>query len=257
MALKCSLCPDLPNNEGIFRPIATSAPLGSVLNARFPAAVRARSKTSFHTHTAIYGALAQVIPDQVQAASGSFWSMRCLTTDDDGDPALIYVLPNGGQGAGEGMDGHSTTAFPGNGMITPVEIIENGGPVLVAERSLRQDSGGAGRFRGGLGQIIRLQTRHGRTVRMTIRPDKMRFPASGLQGGLPGAKGVIMVDGAAIPPDPFLLGPGQEFTLMLPGGGGFGDPATRAPASLQRDVARGLVSTEAAETLYGWAEAAK
>ena len=187
MALKCSLCPEVPNNEGIFRPIHTTAPEGSVLNARLPAAVRARSKTSFHTHTAIYGALAGIIPDQVQAASGSFWSMRCLCVDDDGDPFLIYVLPNGGQGASNGADGHSTTAFPGNGTITPVEIIENGGPVLVAERSLRQDSGGAGRFRGGLGQVIRLRTRDGRTVRMTIRPDKMRFPASGLQGGPPGS----------------------------------------------------------------------
>jgi N-methylhydantoinase B/oxoprolinase/acetone carboxylase alpha subunit len=256
MALKCSLCPELPNNEGIFRPIRTSAPEGSVLNARFPAAVRARSKTSFHTHTAIYAALAQVIPDQVQAASGSFWSMRCLCVDDDGDPFLIYVLPNGGQGASSGMDGHSTTAFPGNGTITPVEVIENGGPVLVAERSLRVDSGGAGRHRGGLGQVIRLRTRDGRTVRMTIRPDKMRYPASGLDHGQPGAAGIIMVDGVAIPPDPFLLRPGQEFTLMLPGGGGFGDPAHRDPALLRRDVERGLVSGEAARTVYGATEIA-
>ncbi len=252
MALKCSLCPDVPNNEGIFRPITTTAPEGSVLNAKFPAAVRARSKTSFHTHTAIYGALANVIPDQVQAASGSFWSMRCLCVDDEGDPFLIYVLPNGGQGASSGTDGHSTTAFPGNGTITPVEIIENGGPVLVAERSLREDSGGAGRFRGGLGQIIRLRTRDGRTVRMTIRPDKMRFPATGLDEGLPGALGVIMVDGVVIPTDPFLLAPGHEFTLMLPGGGGFGDPTTRDRNLVRRDVERGLVSAEAAWTLYGY-----
>ncbi len=254
MALKCSLCPEVPNNEGIFRPIRTTAPEGSVLNARLPAAVRARSKTSFHTHTAIYGALAGIIPDQVQAASGSFWSMRCLCVDDDGDPFLIYVLPNGGQGASSGTDGHSTTAFPGNGTITPVEIIENGGPVLVAERSLRQDSGGPGRFRGGLGQVIRLRTRDGRTVRMTIRPDKMRFPASGLQGGRPGAPGAIMVDGAVIPTDPFLLAPGQEFTLMLPGGGGFGDPATRDRALVHRDVERGLVSAAGA-ALYDAAAA--
>jgi N-methylhydantoinase B/oxoprolinase/acetone carboxylase alpha subunit len=251
MALKCALCPEVPNNEGIFRPIRTTAPEGSVLNARFPAAVRARSKTSFHTNTAIYGALARVIPDQVQAASGSFWSMRCLGAEDDGEPFLIYVLPNGGQGASDGMDGHSTTAFPGNGMITPVEIIENGGPVLVAERSLRVDSGGAGRFRGGLGQVIRLRTRDGRTVRMTIRPDKMRFPATGLRGGLPGAAGAIMVDGEAILPDPFLLHPNQEFTLLLPGGGGFGDPVGRDRALLRRDLERGLVSPEAAVALYG------
>ena len=254
MALKCSLCPEVPNNEGIFRPIRTTAPEGSVLNARLPAAVRARSKTSFHSHTAIYGALAGIIPDQVQAASGSFWSMRCLCVDDDGDPFLIYVLPNGGQGASSGTDGHSTTAFPGNGTITPVEIIENGGPVLVAERSLRQDSGGPGRFRGGLGQVIRLRTRDGRTVRMTIRPDKMRFPASGLQGGRPGAPGAIMVDGVVIPTDPFLLAPGQEFTLMLPGGGGFGDPATRDRALVHRDVERGLVSAAGA-ALYDAAAA--
>ena len=142
-------------------------------------------------------------------------------------------------------------AFPGNGTITPIEIIENRAPLVLLERSLREDSGGPGRNRGGLGQVIRLGTLGEATALLTLRPDKMRFPAPGIAGGHPGAPGELWLDDAPLPLDPFTLRPRQVLTLKLPGGGGFGDPAQRDPALLQRDLDRGLVSPAAAARDYG------
>ena len=234
--------------------ISTFAPLGSILNAERPAAVRARSRTSFHTHTAIYDALSKVAPEIVQATSGSFWSLRFLCKDDEGHPFIVHVLPNGGEGASIGIDGHSTTAFPGCSMITPAEIIEANGPVIVRERSLRQDSGGAGAYRGGLGQTIRVTTRWELPVQVTIRPDRTKYPAAGLLGGEPGGIGELLIDDLPIEPNPFTLKPGEVFTLNIPGGGGIGDPRQRDRASLRRDLELGLVSETAARDLYGLEE---
>jgi N-methylhydantoinase B len=253
-AIKCMLLPNLPNNEGLFRPITTFAPEGSILNARFPAPVRARSMTSFHLHSAIFGALMDIRPHHVQAGAGSFWYMTCNGEDAQGRSFSVHVLPNGGTGALNGVDGHSTMAFPGNGSLTPIEIIENRAPLLVRERSLWEDSGGAGRNRGGLGQVIRLSTLGDASARFTLRPDKLRFAAPGLGGGRDGACGELWLDDAPLPLDPFTLMPGQVLTLKLPGGGGFGDPHEREPALLHRDLQRGLVSRAAAARDYGLEE---
>ena len=250
-AIKCMLQPNLPNNEGLFRPITVYAPEGSILNARFPAPVRARSMTSFHLHSAIFGALVETMPDRVQAGAGSFWFMSCNGEDDQGRPFSLHVLPNGGTGALSGCDGHSTMAFPGNGTITPIEIMENRAPIVVLERSLREDSGGPGRSRGGLGQTIRVSTLGEASARLTLRPDKMRFPPPGLAGGMDGGRGELWLDDAPLPLDPFTLRPREVLTMRLPGGGGFGDPNERDPALLRRDVERGLVSTESAARDYG------
>lgn len=251
-AFKCGLLPEIPNNEGLFRPITTVAEEGSILNARFPAPVKARSKTSYHIHNAIYGALAGALPYGVQAGSGSFWSVKCFGTNTDGTTFAMHVLPNGGRGAVNGQDGQPTIAFPGNGTITPAEIIENIAPLVVLERSLRTDSGGAGEFRGGLGQTIRLTTID-RPVRLSIRPDKMRFPAPGLGGGQPGAPGALALDDAPMALEPFVLQPQQIVTMRLPGGGGFGDPLSRRTAAVEDDLAEGKISEDAAVNIYGLA----
>jgi N-methylhydantoinase B len=249
--LKCALLPHLPNNEGLFRPVTATAPVGSILNAAFPAPVKARSKTSYHIHNAIYGALAHAIPEQVQAGSGSFWSIKLFGSDDHGESFAIHVLPNGGKGAVAGSDGHPTIAFPGNGTITPVEVIENGCPIVVLERSLRTDSGGAGTYRGGPGQVIRFRNDGHRAVRVSIRPDKVSFPAPGIRGGLPGAAGLLSIDGKPLPLEPFVLEYGAVVSLALPGGGGYGDPRARDEGAVAHDVAMGVVSDEAARSIYG------
>jgi N-methylhydantoinase B/oxoprolinase/acetone carboxylase alpha subunit len=251
-AFKASLCADVPNNEGLFRPIRSTAPEGSILNPRFPAPVKARSKTSYHIHNAIFGALASVMPAAVQAGSGSFWSIKCHGVDHEGQPYAVHVLPNGGRGAVQGMDGSPTIAFPSNGTITPVEVLENWIPMLVLERSLRADSGGAGEFRGGLGQVIRITMLDEARLTITVRPDKMRFPAPGIAGGLPGAPGELLLDGAPMALEPTRLERGQVVTLRIPGGGGFGNPVLRDRVRLLADLDAGLVSAAAAHRLYDY-----
>jgi len=250
--LKCSLTPDVPNNEGLFRPIEVFAPAGSIFNARFPAPVKARSKSSYHIHNAIYAALAPALPRRVQAGSGSFWSVRCMSRDADGAPVITHVLPNGGKGAAHGTDGLATIAFPGNGTITPAEIIENTAPLVVVRRALRPDSGGAGAARGGLGQEIAVRVRGPVPVQMSVRPDKVRFPAPGLLGGLPGASGKLLLDGRSLAPGPFELEPDHDLVMKLPGGGGLGNPKRRKRRQVANDVREGYVTPKAAATLYGW-----
>ncbi|MEA2598159.1 MAG: N-methylhydantoinase [Thermomicrobiales bacterium] len=251
VSFKASLLPDLPNNEGLFRPIRVEAPLGSIFNARFPAAVRARTKSSYHLHNALYRALSGVLPERVQAGSGSLWSMSCYGQDEDGNPVAAHLLPNGGKGAVYREDGLPTIAFPSNGTLTPVEIVENNVPLQVVRRELVPDSGGAGRHRGGLGQELAFQVVGERSLQVRVRPDKVRFPAPGICGGYPGAAGALLLDGQPIPPRTMQLEPGEELVIRIPGGGGFGDPHERNPEALVADLEAGYVSEAAAERFYG------
>ncbi len=252
LAIKCALLPDVPNNEGLYRSIKVMAPAGSILNAQFPAPVRGRSMTSFNLSGAINAALAPALPASVAAASGSMWWVTVGGRHADGRPYAVHMLPHGGRGALEGSDGECTMAFPSNGTITPIEIMEVKAPVLVTERSLRADSGGAGAARGGLGQTVRMRTLKGATLRITLRLDKLTYPASGLLGGQAGAKGAVALDGGAVDLSaPFALTPGQELVLQTPGGGGIGAPALRSPAALRRDLAFGYLTEAVAAASYG------
>jgi N-methylhydantoinase B len=258
LALKCALLPDLPNNEGLYRSVIVTAPEGSILNPHFPAPVRGRSMTSFNLNAAIYAALAPAIPDKVAAGSGSMWWITVAGTHADGQRFAVHMLPHGGRGALQGMDGPCTMAFPSNGTITPSEIVELRAPVLVTERALRPDSGGAGASRGGLAQTIRLRPLGDQQLRMTVRLDKLRHPAAGLLGGQPGERGRALLNGAPVDlSGPFVLQPGEELTLMTPGGGGLGEPAARDPALVRRDIALGYVTPAAACDAFGHAEAAQ
>lgn len=239
---KCSLLPDVPNNEGLSRFLTVKAPEGSIFNTRFPRAVRARSKSSFHIHAALYQALAPVLGDQVQAGSGSFWTLVATGTNVDGEPVRAHMLPNGGKGAVPGLDGWPTIAFPYNGTITPAEIFENSVPVLIGCRELIPDSGGAGQYRGGLGQRIRFEPLADQPLQFFVRPDKLNNPPNGLLGGLPGRCGQILVNDQPIPARPTMLRRGDALELRLPGGGGVGSPAKRAAAALKADVEAGYVS---------------
>jgi N-methylhydantoinase B len=249
--LKCSLTPEIPNNEGLFRPLTIHAPDGSVLNTTFPSAVKSRSKTSFHIHMAIYGALAQAMPERIQAGSGSFWAITLHGAHSDGAPFNVHVLPNGGKGATARMDGLPTIAFPYNGTVTPTEIVENQAPVMIEFKRLVPDSGGAGRHRGGLGQELQIKVTGDRSLLASVRPDKVKYPPPGVVGGRPGLCGVFTVNGAAVPVQPYTLRPGDRVYMRLPGGGGYGDPRERPAADLYYDVANGYVSRGAAQKEYG------
>jgi N-methylhydantoinase B len=251
-ALKCAISPAIPHNDGSFRPVTVTAPEGSILNPRRPAAVAARHIVGHFLPHAVFGALAPLVPEQVVAeGAGNIW---LTTIRGRGDNRFVSVFfAAGGMGARPSKDGLSATSFPSGIATTPVEVVETTSPVVVRRKELRPDSGGPGRERGGLGQAIELEVRTGEPYAVSVLADRMRFPAEGYAGGGPGATAAFRTSegGTPDPKTTQLLPAGSRFTLELPGGGGFHDPAERDRAALAEDVAEGLVSPEAAERDYG------
>jgi len=249
-----ALAPGIPNNEGAFRPVHVSAPEGSVLNCRRPAPVSARHLIGHFVSQPILAALSQVIPEQVIAnGSAGLWNTMLNGKLADDTPFAYIYFSAGGMGAGHNRDGLSATAFPSGIMGVPVEAIETAAPILMHRRELRQDSGGAGEFRGGLGQEMALEVITGLPANHSCMYDRTNYPADGLNGGKSGALGeVILSDGThPHPKSHYTLQPGQYVVLKLPGGGGFNAATLRDPQRVLEDVRQGYVSLERAATDYG------
>jgi N-methylhydantoinase B len=251
IALKCSLVPTLPNNEGLFLPISVKAPPGTIFNCRYPAAVKARSKTSVHTHEALYGALADLIPQRIQAGSTSFWIFIASGQAASGRPFSAWLVARGGKGALAHKDGVSAVNFPSNGRGAPAEILENHSPILVEQKEFNPNSAGAGEYRGGFGQRIVISALTDLPMYITLRPNNVQYRAPGMLGGQAGALGCYYHDEAVPPLAPFALARGERVIMEIPGGGGSGNPYRRDPTRVARDVANGLVSVEAARRDYG------
>lgn len=251
IAMKSTLVPHVPNNEGQFRPITVTAPEGCIFNCKYPAAVQARSVAVVHLHDAIYGALAQAKPDLVHGGAGTFWSIKVLGVDANGLSYNSSLIPDGGLGASAHKDGLHTIRFPGNGSMAPTEFVENKAPILVEEKGFWTDSAGPGRFRGGLGQTMTFTTQSPSTVTVTLRPNNVRHAPPGMADGCDGVRGEYSLNDGEMPLRPLRLTRGERVALKLPGGGGYGDPFTRDPAHVARDVQLGFVSLEAARRDYG------
>ncbi len=252
-ALKCALAPDVPNNEGSFRPVTVSAPPRSILNALRPAPVAGRHVIGHFLPGAIFGALAPVLPNRMMAeGAANIWSMQFTGSTEEGDPWTYIWFSSGGTGARPTKDGISATAFPSGVAGVPTEVIESLSPVVFRSRELVTDSGGAGKYRGGCGQEMRVAVRTDRPFTLSPLFDRVKFQASGYEGGLPGGFGAIEVsDGTSFD----IKGareyePGTEVVFRLPGGGGYFDPAQRDPELVREDVVDGLVSLEAAAAIY-------
>ena len=140
-------------------------------------------------------------------------------------------------------DGLSATAFPSGVLGTPVEVIESLSPLLVERKSLRDGSGGSGRFRGGLGQTIAFRVRSREPVLCSILCDRTAAPARGFLGGGSGATGEVLIDGArpGNPKAEQIVPPGALVEIRLPGGGGYGPAHTRSPELAARDRVEGYV----------------
>lgn len=258
-ALKALLAPDVPNNEGSFRPVTVTAPEGCILNCRRPAPVAARHILGHFIPAVIFGALADVASDRIMAeGSANLWNTQFHGSNVDGSPFNLLFFNAGGTGARSAIDGLTSTAFPSGISGTPVEIIENRSPLVVLEKSLRVDSGGAGEFRGGLGHRLVIAGLRAATP-YSFSPffDRVRFPARGLRGGKPGAPGRYALhhaDGQIEHPNPkatVYLEPSTEIWAELPGGGGYGNPRERERSAVLADVEDGLVSVGAALDDYG------
>ena len=256
--LMAALAPGIPNNEGAFRPITVRAPLGSILNCRRPAPVSARHLIGHFVSQPLLTALAAVIPQQVIAnGSAGLWNTMMDGLDAAGAEFAYVFFSAGGMGAAHDRDGLSATAFPSGIMGVPVEAIENAAPLLMHRRELRTDSGGAGCFRGGLGQVMELEIITGLNANHSCMYDRTGNAARGLLGGQPGATGQVALSDGGKPhsnPHPkshYVLQPGQRVTLKLPGGGGYGPPSAREPQRVLEDARQGYISLEAARRDYG------
>ena len=254
-ALKAALQPLVPNNAGCFRPITLKAPEGSILNATFPAAVWWRTDIVYYVTEVIFGALADIVPDRIMAASGTYplWLTLLSGKFDDGRRFLAHFNASGGQGARAYMDGATTMVFPGNIANTPVEIVETDTPLLCECKELLPDSGGAGRHRGGLGQRVIIRNITDRPVSCTVSGGRYLRGPTGSEGGASGSRGMVQINDN--PPfnasSEVRLDPDFTLCLELPGGGGYGDPKLRATERVAADLREGIISHESAERTYG------
>ncbi|HLJ60297.1 MAG TPA: hydantoinase B/oxoprolinase family protein [bacterium] len=251
--LKCLLAPALPLNEGIFAPIQVIAPAGSIVNSRFPAAGSARSSVGHFIPTLLFDALAEVVPHDCIAECGAPRPLLNLRgTDTDRGAFSPLIIAAGGFGARSTKDGPSCLAFPTNTECAPIEMIEATAPVLFREKELITDSGGAGLFRGGLGQrvVVECLADHAEAF---VRAQRLRRPAKGILGGRPGGLAAIIVNGKAVysPLRKIRLRKGDTIAIHSPGGGGYGTPTSRARDLVTEDVQNGYVSSEKAVALYG------
>lgn len=259
MAVKSMFAPDIPNNDGCAKPIQLTAPEGTVVNCRFPAAVAARMGVGHFLTEVIYRALADALPGKVIAASGGtpaamnvFYGKR-----KDGKPWHSVIIRGGGMGAGANNDGNYVYIFPANGANTPVEIFESDTPLIVEKRELLVDSGGPGKMKGGLGkrELFRIPDDEYAPVppvNLGIQAGRYVYPAEGLFNGKPGTKAQFLVNDK--PGNSYGLTqmkPGDIITIDAPGGGGYGNPFERDPEMVTLDVMEGYVSIESARNDYG------
>jgi N-methylhydantoinase B len=275
-AVRCVTDPDIPPNHGCYRPISIDAPAGSIVNPEPPAAVVGGNlETSQRVTDVVLGAFAEA--DVSRVLAGSQGTMNNVTfggTDPrDGSPYAFYETQGGGFGGRQGKDGmDGVHVHMSNTMNTPVEVLETAYPLRVERYELRADSGGAGRFRGGLGLRRDLRVRD-HTATFSLLADRQRHAPYGLAGGDDGEPGVVYrIDGeeggdsdgdggghadagteeTRLPgKSTHDLPPGTTVSLRTPGAGGYGPPADRDPAALARDLRTGKVSTARAREAYG------
>jgi N-methylhydantoinase B len=252
--------PELPNNEGTYRPLEVVAPDGCLVNPSYPAACFWRLAAGMLVSELMFRILAEVAPDRVPADSGSMptWQFYVNGTRADGEPFALHQHAFGGMGARPGRDGLASVSFPYNVRDVSVEWSELETPLHFEKRELIADSGGAGRWRGGLGEEMVI--RAGRVdptkpIVLSGSAGRMQFPPAGAFGGGPGGFGRIDVDGKPITPtsSPEVIFTSRDVVrLVLPGGGGNGPPGERDRALVESDLRNGYVTPDGAKRDYGW-----
>lgn len=259
--LKCIVSPEVPNNAGALAPFKVQAPEGCILNVPRPWPVAARHVIGQMLPDVVFGCLSQALPGRVPAEGSScLWSVQLRGKSVPGEEtrngrAFETVFFNsGGSGARRAQDGLSATAFPSGVRAMPVEVTEAGAPIVIWRKELRPDSGGAGRQRGGLGQVVEVGSRLGQPFEVLAMYERVQVAARGRDGGRDGARGVVRLASGAplrakglqeIPPD-------DRLVLELPGGAGLGEAETRAAEAITADLSDELLSLPAARRDYGW-----
>lgn len=244
--VRAVLLPNVPNNEGVLKPIEVTAPKGSILNSQHPAAGGARALIGHFLPMMVIRALADAMPDRVIATVGSpLWCVNLAGSRPGGGSFANIFFMNGGYGAAHNRDGQNVLSWPSNISSTPVEMIEQLSPLHVEFRRLRADGGGPGTFRGGTGQEIKFENRAAGPISVTFLAERTRpeAAAGGIAGGESGAPGEVIIDGKRSDPKArHVVAPGGTIELRTPGGGGFGPPSKRSAQHSESDRLNGYVS---------------
>ena len=208
-------------------------------------------KTTNNLNQVLFGALWPIFGEHVQACNGAIWPWVLKGFDKEHGNYLIDMLPHGGRGGQPGMDGMLPVAYPNNSTITPCEILESKAPILFERKELRIDSAGAGKHRGGLGQIISFKHVGHAPMIFSLTPDRITTLPLGLSEGKAGKIGEVYINGEKIYLFPAIdLLPGDIVELHIAGGGGFGRVEERAKESILRDLKMEYISPEGARVDY-------
>lgn len=249
-AVLAALGAEIPANSGCYRPITVRVPPGSVVDAQFPAPVTGRMVVNHRIATAVFGALARLIPARIPAAYYAISYVYALATvEASGRRRVYFDIEVGGWGGHAGGDGASALSCGlHNNTNAPIEMVEARYPVTFTHYGLIPDSGGDGQHRGGLGltRAFRLDADNGS---LSTNFERFRHPPYGLAGGKPGSLSrttITRADGTCVSLASKVSGiamqRGDVLTIETSGGGGWGDPADRAEAARSRDLAEGYVT---------------
>lgn len=260
--VRCIVGSRVPNNAGSLAAVKVSAPVGSILNAPHPCAVAARHITGQMLPDVVMGCLHQAVPGCAPAEGTScLWNPALMgghgivPNEDFGNstPFAVNLFHTGGAGARPKKDGLSATAFPSGVRNTPVEINESIAPIIIWQKEYRVDSGGAGEFRGGTGQVMEISSSEEAPFAIAATFDRVHHAPRGRENGSDGLTGQVYLKSGkkmrnkgtqSIPS-------GDRLLLEMPGGGGYGDPLKRTPEAVLIDVRDGVVSSQAAKDFYG------
>jgi N-methylhydantoinase B len=255
-ALRCLMPTHTSTNSGYMRPIKVIAEPGTVLNGVLPAAGAGRAATAYRLMDVIFGALAKALPDRIMAAGeGSPLMHTFFGLDEEKKPFVLVDLMRGSWGARPGADGLDATALAcSTGSSVPAEIVELEHPVRLEYYGYVQDSGGAGRFRGGMAVLREYRALVDATLQ--YRSERRKFRPYGLHGGEPGSASIVIINPAGEcrlleEKGEIRMKKGDIIRFCQAGGGGYGDPLNRDPQQVWRDVRNELVSPEAALAKYG------
>ncbi|MFI7417978.1 hydantoinase B/oxoprolinase family protein [Nonomuraea sp. NPDC049684] len=258
-AVRCFLDPTIPMNDGCLRAIEVVLPAGSLLNARSPHPCGGRYVPIYAAMEAVFQAMSDAMPDRAIAASGILQPFSIAAV---GAPYWIHLSYDfGGVGARQGLDGPDATGVHfgiGRNSVPQAEPVESRCPLIVESVETIADSGGPGRFRGGLGS--RTVYRFLADCHVTTRGDRLRLPPPGRDGGLPGRVGGFhkrhpdgRVERLASKVNNVRFAAGEAFVVETTGGGGLGPPSERDPAAILADLESGHITPEGAEKDYGFA----
>jgi len=263
--VRCIIGAAIPNNAGSLSVVRVHAPEGCILNAPFPLAVAARSIVGQMLPDVVFGCLAKARPEQVPAeGASSLWNVRlaggqAIKSIDAAEVAgktrfNVVSFNTGGTGARPGKDGLSVTSFPSGIRNVSIEILESISPVLWWRKEYRTNSGGPGRWRGGLGQVMEFENGEHAPMILGATFDRIEHPARGSAGGRAGAGGRVRLrSGKELAGKGRQVVPaGDRLIVETPGGGGIGDPGARERSSIARDLTDELITPEHARELYGW-----